>query len=69
MDIFEVLVHINKEIHSQSFYQNLDTALKFANYCEDKGYICEVHRYAYCSTMRREFWRNEKPEDSTNIYV
>lgn len=69
MDIFEVIVYINKEIESQSFYQDLESALKFANYCEDKGYICEVHRYEYCSTVRRGFWRNEKPDDATEISI
>lgn len=69
MDIFEVVVYINKEIDNQSFFQNLETALAFANYCEDKGYICEVHKYSYHSTIRRGFWRDAKTDDATEISI
>lgn len=69
MDIFEVIVYVNKEVNTESYYMNLETALAFANYCEDKGYICEVHKYSYHSTIRRSFWRDAKTDDSTEISV
>lgn len=60
MDIFRVVCYINKEVGQMSLFENLDTAIKFANFMEDKGYICEIQKYQYQNVISRGFWRDAK---------
>lgn len=62
--IYVVKVFINKEGTDISYFTDLDTAQTYANFCENKGYICEVEVYNYHKTITREFWRN--PNTTTN---
>lgn len=69
MEIYEVICYVNKEVNNRCFYINLETAIGYANFCEDRGYVCEIHKYDYHNTLRRDFWRNAKTDDSTEISV
>ncbi len=69
MDIFKVVCYINKEVAQMSLFEKLDTAIDFANFMEDRGYICEIEKYQYQSIISRGFWRNEKVEDASDISI
>ena len=60
--IFCVKVYINKEMTNISFYTDLDSAMNYANICEDRAYICEIEVYDYHKTITREFWRETRDE-------
>ena len=64
--IFLVKVYVNKMVVNASFFCNLQSAEEFANFEENKEYICEIEAYEYHKTISREFWREPLIEKEIN---
>lgn len=58
--IYLVKIYLNKELIYVESYTDLEKALQWANFWEDKDYICEVLIYESTKCLERSVWRNAK---------